>query len=329
MADLNLNTSIEYHLDQLAATANTEQLATFIAKVAPRCVQSARFPDYFRLWEESGIHVTPVHFYQPIPDTRTLPAALWQHASELPGLEMNDAVQLDLLDNCFPRFRDEYSKFPSKPNSPGDISLRNGQFDGTDALAAYCMIRHFRPGTIIEVGSGYSSLISAKAAAANGESAPICIEPFPPDFLLHSVAGRRLIQKKVQDVAIDFFSQLRSGDILFIDSSHTVRIGGDVNWLLLEVVPRLVPGVIVHLHDVFFPFDYPRQWVVGELRFWGEQYLLQAFLAFNSDFEILLCNNYLAYRYLDHFKATFPSSPWWGGGSFWMRRKLAAKRDHS
>jgi len=79
--------------------------------------------------------------------------------------------------------------------------------------------------------------------------------------------------------------------------------------------------VIVHLHDVFFPFDYPRQWVVGELRFWGEQYLLQAFLAFNSDFEVLLCNNYLAYRYLDHFKATFPSSPWWGGGSFWMRRK--------
>src|SRR5258707_2186246 len=117
MADLNLNTSIDCRLDQLAATANTEQLATFIAKVAPRCVQSARFPDYFRLWEESGIHVTPVHFYQPIPDTRTLPAALWQHASELPVLEMNDAVQLDLLDNCFPRFRDEYSKFPSKPNN--------------------------------------------------------------------------------------------------------------------------------------------------------------------------------------------------------------------
>jgi hypothetical protein len=140
---------------------------------------------------------------------------------------------------------------------------------------------------------------------------------------------RSLIQKKVQDVELEFFSQLQSGDILFIDSSHTVKIGGDVNYLFLEVLPRLRPGVIVHVHDIFFPFDYRRDWVLDEFRFWTEQYLLHAFLAFNSDFEVLLCNNYLAYRYLDHFKATFPSSPWWGGGSFWMRRKLAAKRDHS
>ncbi len=140
---------------------------------------------------------------------------------------------------------------------------------------------------------------------------------------------RSLIQKKVEDVELEFFSQLQSGDILFIDSSHTVKIGGDVNYLFLEVLPRLRPGVIVHVHDIFFPFDYRRDWVLDEFRFWTEQYMLRAFLAFNSDFEVLLCNNYLAYRYLDHFKATFPSSPWWGGGSFWMRRKLAANRNRS
>lgn len=322
-------------LDQLTAetasgTADLDQLARFVAKAAPRCVQSSRFPEFFRLWEECGIHITPVHFYQPIPDTRTLAESLWNCPSELPGIDMNDAAQLDLLCNCFPRFRDDYEKLPITADHPREFCLLNRCFDGTDALVTYCMIRHFKPQMIIEVGGGYSSLVSGRAAAENGQSPLICIEPFPPDFLLKGVPGMRsLIQKKVEDVEIDFFSQLQSGDILFIDSSHTVKIGGDVNYLFLEVVPRLQPGVIVHVHDIFFPFDYRRDWVLDEFRFWTEQYMLRAFLAFNSDFEVLLCNSYLAYRYLDHFKATFPSSPWWGGGSFWMRRKLAANRDHS
>ncbi len=104
-------------------------------------------------------------------------------------------------------------------------------------------------------------------------------------------------------------------------ASHTVKIGGDVNYLFLEVLPRLKPGVIVHVHDIFFPFDYRRDWVLDEFRFWTEQYLLQAFLSFNSEFEVLLANKYLAYRYMKEFKTTFPTSPGWGGGSFWMRRK--------
>jgi hypothetical protein len=122
-------------------------------------------------------------------------------------------------------------------------------------------------------------------------------------------------------VELDFFSKLESGDILFIDSSHSVKIGGDVNYLFLEVLPRLKPGVIVHVHDIRFPLDYDRQWVLGEFRFWAEQYLLQAFLSFNSEFEVLMGNSYLAHYYMEDFKAIFTNSPWWGGGSFWMRRK--------
>jgi Methyltransferase domain len=123
-------------------------------------------------------------------------------------------------------------------------------------------------------------------------------------------------------VELDFFSKLESGDILFIDSSHTVKIGGDVNYLFLEVLPRLKPGVIVHVHDIWFPFDYDRQWVLGEFRFWAEQYLLQAFLAFNSEFEVLICNSYLGFYFPEELKSCFPHSPWSGGGSFWMRRKI-------
>jgi len=279
------------------------------------------------MWEESGFHVTPVHFYQPIPDTRTLPESLWCRPSELAGVNMNDAVQLDLLRNCFPRFRDEYERFPvTATDRPDEFYFDNGRFGGTDALVAYCMVRHFKPRTIFEIGCGYSSLISGQAAMMNGQPALVCIEPYPLDFLVKGFPGlRSLVQKKVEEVEVEFFSQLQSDDILFIDSSHTVKIAGDVNYLFLEILPRLNPGVIVHVHDILFPFDYRRDWVMEEMRFWQEQYLLQAFLAFNSDFEVLFSNNYMAYCHLDSFKAAFPTAPWWGGGSFWMRRKENAR----
>jgi Methyltransferase domain len=300
-------------------------LSHFIAKVLPACIHNAKFREIFRLWERHGFHVTPVHFYQPIPDTQSLPETLWNRPSELVGIDMNDAVQLDLLRNHFPKFRGEYDQFPAEPtNQPAHFHFNNGLFDGTDALVAYCMIRHFQPRLIIEVGSGFSSLVAAEAIAKNEGSALICIEPFPLDFLRKGVPGlHSLIEKKVEDVDLEFFSQLNSGDILFIDSSHTVRIGGDVNYLFLEVLPRLKPGVIVHVHDIFFPFDYRRDWVMDELRFWAEQYLLQAFLTFNSEFEVLMANGYLGHRYMEDLKATFANSPWWGGGSFWMRRRPA------
>ncbi len=320
--------SLESVLDQLSIEAGNGNvdlgtLAAFVGRIGALCLRHPRFPDFFRRWEELGLHITPVHFYQPIPDTRLLPESLWTQPSALPGIDMNDDVQLDLLRNCFPNFRDEYKQFPAEaPDQPGQFYFGNGRFSGTDALVAYCMVRHFRPGTIVEIGSGYSSLISGQAAAKNGVSALVCVEPFPLDFLRQGFPGlRSLLEKKVEDVGLDFFSQLQSGDMLFIDSSHTVKIGGDVNYLFLEVLPRLNPGVIVHVHDILFPFEYSRAWVMDECRFWTEQYLLQAFLAFNSQFEVLVANSYLGHYYLDDLKATFPTSPWWGGGSFWMRRK--------
>ena len=195
-------------------------------------------------------------------------------------------------------------------------------FGGTDALVAYCMIRHFQPRLIIEVGSGYSSLLIAEAAAKTNACSLICVEPFPSDFLSKGFPClKALLAKKVEEIELDFFSQLEAGDILFIDSSHTVKIGGDVNYLFLEVLPRLKPGVIVHVHDIFLPFEYRRDWVMDEFRFWTEQYLLQAFLTFNSEFEVLMANSYLSYYHKEDLKATFPSLPSLGGGSFWMRRK--------
>ena len=261
-------------------------LSSFIAAIVPRLVQTGKFQEVFPIWERHGFHVTPVHFYQPIPDTQSLPETLWNRPSELVGIDMNGAVQLALLRNHFPKFRDEYKHFPTKPTGEQSrFYLDNRLFDGADALVAYCMVRHFQPRLIIEVGSGFSSLVLGDAAARNDNSGVVCIEPFPREFLRKGFPGlRSLMENKVQDIDRDFFSQLESGDILFIDSSHTVKIGGDVNYLFLEVLPRLKPGVIVHVHDIFFSL-VQAQLGMDEFRFWTEQYLLQAFLIFNSEFE--------------------------------------------
>jgi hypothetical protein len=307
-------------------TIDIMELSQFIATVMPHCLHSRKFHDIFPAWERHGFHVTPVHFYQPIPDTQSLSETLWNRPSELVGIDMNGPVQLDLLRTCFPKFQSEYEQFPTTlTEEPGHFYLNNDLFDGTDALVGYCMVRHFRPQLIIEIGSGFSSLLLGQAAAKNNKSALICIEPFPQEFLKQGFPGlHRLIEKKVEDIDLEFFSELHSGDVLFIDSSHTVKIGGDVNYLFLEVFPRLEPGVIVHIHDIFLPFEYRRDWVKEEFRFWSEQYLLQAFLAFNSEFEVLLANSYLNHYHQQDLKAAFPSLPSWGGGSFWMRRRLHA-----
>ena len=296
---------------------NIMELSQFIAAVMPHCLHSGKFHELFPIWEQHVFHATPVHFYQPIPDTRELPETLWKQPSNLVGINMNDAMQLDLLRNHFTKFREECSNFPAEP-PPG----QRRPFRGVDALAAYCTVRHFQPRLIIEVGSGFSSLALGQAAAKNKNSALICIDPFPSDFLRKGFPGlQSSIEKKIQDIDLKFFSQLQLGDILFIDSSHTVKIGGDVNYLFLEVLPRLKPGVIVHVHDIFLPFEYRRDWVLDEFRFWNEQYLLQAFLTFNSEFEVLLANSYLNHYYQKDLQAAFRNLPSWAGGSFWMRRK--------
>ena len=297
------------------------ELSRFIAAVIPFCLRSTEHRELFLNWEKHGFHVTPVHFYEPIPDTQSLPETLWSQPSELVGIDMNESIQLDLLRNHFSKFRGEYETVSAEPPA-GQL----WPFRGTDVLVAYCMVRHFQPRRIIEVGSGFSSLVLGQAAAKNKTSSLICIDPFPGELLRNGSipALQSLIETKVQDLDVEFFSQLDPGDILFIDSSHAVKIGGDVNYLFLEVLPRLNPGVIVHVHDIFLPFEYRRHWVLNEFRFWTEQYLLQAFLTFNSEFEVLLANYYLSRYHKEHLRAAFPDLPRWIGGSFWMRRQAIA-----
>ncbi len=185
------------------------------------------------------------------------------------------------------------------------------------------MVRRGKPNRIVEVGGGFSTLVSAAAAARNGNTSIVCIDPFPPAYVTRKLPARvSLVVSPVQEVGFDIFERLESGDIVFIDSSHVSQYGSDVNYLFLEVLPRIKPGVVVHVHDIFLPADYLPSWLTANRLFYNEQYLLQGFLAFNSDFEVLLANSYLTHYHLDKLKATFPTAaPYPGGASLWMRRK--------
>jgi hypothetical protein len=239
---------------------------------------------------------------------------------------MREDAQLALLETFRYEYQDEYNRLAIKPNgNPYAYYADNIMFNEADAPALWSMVRHVRPRRIIEVGSGFSTRITAAAVMRNGGSAELtCIEPDPqriPDGL-PGLSG--LLIKPVQDVPLEVFAQLGENDILFIDSSHVMRIGNDLHYLLLDVVPSLNPGVLVHFHDQFFPHEYRRDWVTENHWAWNEQYALQAFLAFNSAFEVLWASHYLYTRHEAAMRDAFPNAyPTASGGSVWLRRRTA------
>jgi Methyltransferase domain len=301
-----------------------DEIALLLVQILPAYAKKPHTDKYFQLWEEHGFHLTPVYFSQPIPDTRTLTESLWLNKPEMVGIDWNEAGQLDLLQNVFPRFQDEYNAFPNEPTDCDyEFHLINRAFGATDALVSYCIVRHLRPALIVEVGAGYSTMLLAQAGLKNGNARLISIEPYPEQAIAKGFPGlTTLIPKAVQEVELEFFEQLNAGDVLFIDSTHVVKCGSDVNYLFLEVFPRLKPGVVIHIHDIFLPHEFPRDWMLNEHLFYTEQYLLQAFLTYNSEFEILFANTYMKLKHEREMRVVFPKTQWWGGGSFWMRRRV-------
>lgn len=304
--------------------------AAVIARLAslllpPGVMRSKRF---FRLWENGGYHVTPVHFYEPIPDTRTLKDDLWNKNSKLVGIDINEEFQIKLLFSFFSQFKEEYENFPkNKTPIPYQYYVNNGFFESVDGEVLYCMIRYFKPKRIFEIGSGHSTYLSAQAVLKNkedknNESELVAFEPYPNDILKTGFPGlSKLVVTEIQNVDLTEFEKLRVNDILFIDSSHVLKIGSDVQYEYLEILPRLNIGVIVHLHDIFLPAEYPKKWVLEGYRFWTEQYLLQAFLAFNDSFEILWAGSNMHLTHPGKLEAAFSSynrneRP----GSFWIRK---------
>ena len=284
----------------------------------------------FSLCQRLGFHVTPNSFYHPVPDTRKLKEDLWSKRSELAGIDLNEQKQRELLSLFVSKFKNEYERFPrNRTETPHEYYINNGAFTSVDGETLYCMIRQFKPRRIYEIGSGNSTYLSAQAVQKNAEEDSdyqcelVAIEPYPSEILKSGFPGlTKIIPKEVQDVPLSEFEKLTENDILFIDSSHVLRIGSDVQYEYLEILPRLNKGVIVHAHDIFLPAEYPKEWILREHRFWTEQYLLQAFLAFNDSYELLWAGSYMHLNHPDRLEKAFSSynrvERW--PGSFWMRR---------
>jgi len=276
----------------------------------------------FEELQRRGWHLQPKHFYWPLNDLELLRARPrhWSR-SALPRGVYWDVAGQEALAAELAAYGPELAGVPATgPPDAGEFFWDNGLFGGLDAYAYYGLVRRLRPRRVVEVGSGFSSLVLKRALAANGEDAAVTlIEPYPRrDLLARLPAGWELVEKPVQEAGLGAFEELGAGDVLFYDGSHCVRTGGDVNWVFFEVLPRLAPGVWVHVHDIWFPGDYPADWIFDEGFSWNEQYLLQAFLMYNDSFRVRLGVRLLAHERPELVARLFPIDP--VGASVWLER---------
>jgi hypothetical protein len=280
----------------------------------------------FNLFQRLGIFLIPAHFYSPVPDVDQLDRP--PSSSDMPGVEVNEARQ-ELTASMLHKYHAE-CQFPTQPTAlPWEYHTAQDMFDGTSAAAMHAFIREYRPSRVVEVGCGNSTYVIARAAEMNrsdGHRTFVqAIDPFPNDVLRAGLPGLdRLMAARVETCPLQIFTDLKENDILSIDSSHTVRLRGDVTFLYLEVLPRLAPGVLIHVHDIFLPEDYPQEWVRRRW-YWTEQYLLQAFLVHNSEFEVLWAQKYVLDRLPALYREAVPNSVAGSGTySFWMQRRPRA-----
>jgi hypothetical protein len=256
-------------------------------------------------------YVRPGHFYSPLTSPQDCSRAMtWRDA---PGVNLNDAGQVALAAELRPVLAAELPGPRWRPD--------NSMYGAADAAVYRAMLSRFRPSRIIEAGSGFSTAVALDEADSNPDLDGLeitCIEPYPQRLLslLRPHDRVDLLRCPVQDVSLRTFGRLGPGDILFIDSSHVAKAGSDVVWLLLHVLPSLAAGVVVHVHDVFWPFGYPAKWQ-RERRDWNEAYFLHAFLVGNVDWEILLFSSWLWASHPDLVPERLSAGQ---PGSVWLRK---------
>jgi predicted O-methyltransferase YrrM len=273
-----------------------------------------------------SIYAQPGHFYSPIPsidDVRREEERIFSIPREPAGIALNEASQLALLDELQPYY--DTQPFEPQKTKAARYFFDNPMYSYSDAIFLHCMIRHARPKRIIEVGSGYSScaLLDTNERYFDNRISCTFVEPYPDPLreLLSpaELERNKLLPCRLQDLDLEIFRALEANDILFIDSTHVAKVGSDVNYIFAEILPALAPGVYVHFHDIFYPFEYPKWWIYQGCA-WTEAYMLRSFLTFNRAYEIVLFNTFLERFHRDRFELRMPLCLKNEGGSIWIRR---------
>lgn len=275
-----------------------------------------------------GLQVVPRTFYSPIPVLETLPPDIWDRRSELAGLRFDLDEQLRWIESELGPAMREFAPPEVATGRPGEYALDNDSYGRVGADLLHAVVRALKPRRIVELGSGQSTLIMAAAAEANRAEGAVTelssFDPFPGVARPGLPGLARLERIPAQEVPLETFTSLGPGDVLFIDTTHTVKLGSDVNRIVLDVLPVLAPGVLVHVHDIFLPYEYPRRWHEALSLHWNEQYLLQAYLSGNAGYEILAAVYALC---RDRPERMAELAPTWRPGAtasaFWLRRTSA------
>jgi len=284
------------------------------------------FKSYYqqpRLLDSLGFHVEPYRYDSAIPTSLDVDRAKLRQRRNLPGIIFDEKVFFQWLERLQP-FAEEFAEVPPDYTEGAPFWRHNGGFEDFDAVTLYAMIRLLKPRRFIEVGCGFSTRAASMALRRNTAESHACealfIEPYPSDDVRRNPPPGPLLERKIQDVPLSTFQDLRDGDILFIDTTHIVKAQSDCVYELLEVLPTLQAGVHVHLHDIFTPFDYPAEWLLDHLRPFNEQYALECLLTDSKAFQVILPVHFL---YTVHHAALDRLLP--GGetrpASFWMRRQ--------
>jgi predicted O-methyltransferase YrrM len=278
--------------------------------------------------ERVPLFVPPGHFYSPVTDPRQVRAYLRRLGdpaaiTALPGIEIDRAAMLREYDRLLPFLRTVPFGAERRPGLR--YAFDNPAYSWGDGSVLHAMLRARRPRRLVEVGSGWSSAcaIDTIERDLDARCAVTFVEPHPE--LLHSLVGATRVGVTtlgcpVQEVPLEVFTALERDDILFIDSTHVAKTGSDVCFEILEILPRLRPGVLVHFHDVFWPFEYPEHWAAGEGRSWNELYMLRAFLLGNPAWRLVAFNHYLSLFARDEIAATYPDFFRNPGGALWLTR---------
>lgn len=276
-----------------------------------------------RLLARVGFQLVYATYDSPIPDLEALEASFFDAPSPMRGIDFDAERQIEFVERELARYCREFAPPLSASDAgPHRFYLRNGTYESVDAELLYAIVRRFAPSRIVELGSGFSTLIFHEALSRAGVAIPEHVlqtyDPYRSDLLS---PGTVVSPLPAQDVPEEVFQSLGDGDVLFVDTSHTVKVGGDVNRIVLDLLPLLNPGVLVHFHDIFLPYPYSRRHL-EDAHFWAEQYLLQALLAGNEGWEVLVGGCAVARAYPERLADAVPSFrkgviP----GAFWIRRR--------
>lgn len=284
----------------------------------------AKMPFTKRILNKTGVFPLTDHYYEPLFRFDRL--SLKNQERQLP-IDWNEKEQLELISQF--HFFEELDQLPIDPVVKDDLSyyFNNPSYSGYDAEFLYSFIRLKKPKKIIEIGSGFSTRMMKAAIEKNlSENSEFgthitSIEPYEMPWL--EKIGVKVIRQKTEEVELDLFDLLNAGDVLFIDSSHMIRPEGDVLYEMFQVIPRLKPGVFIHIHDIFSPFDYPADWLKKEYRMWNEQYILEALLMYNKSYKIIGALAYIGYKYPNLINNRFSYSVrqgWKNGSAMWLQK---------